>query len=172
MILYIFPYLYYWGPFWPIYVIKISYIVWVMYILQELDHILTKLLKSFLVGFEIYVAIDLIGGPTQSNLSLGLKITGSTLCPGFILYFLDMSIESTMSLSFSIGLVVKPLLSPGFFSVVVTGRSVTKIIKIFPISICNDRKRCFVIICFFFFFFIHFESITKFVSFFFFLVLH
>ena len=115
-----------------------------MYILQEPDHILTKLLKSFLVGFEIYVA-DLL-----SLIFLwGSKITGSTLCPGFILHFLDMSIESKMSLSFGIGLVVKPLLSPGFFSVVVTGRTVTKIVKIFPISICNDRKRCFVIINFF-----------------------
>ena len=44
-----------------------------MYILQESDHILTKLFKSFFVGFEIYVAVDLIGGPTQSNLSLGFK---------------------------------------------------------------------------------------------------
>ena len=112
-----------------------------MYILQESDHILTKLFKSFFVGFEIYVAVDLIGGPTQFNLSLGFKDHWLYPIPGFILYFLEMSIDSTMSLSFGIGLVVKPLLSPGLFSVMIAGRSMTKIIKTLPISICNDRKR-------------------------------
>ena len=34
---------------------------------------MTKLFKSFFIGFETYVAIDFIGRPTQSNFSLGLK---------------------------------------------------------------------------------------------------
>ena len=76
------------------------------------------------------------------------SVSAACLCR----YFLDMSIESTMSLSFGIGLVVKPLISPGFFSVVVAGRSVTKLPKSSQSpSAMTERDVLLKLINFFFF---------------------
>ena len=59
-----------------------------------------------------------------------------------------MSTDSKMSLSFGIGLVVKPLISPGIFSVVIAGRSMTKIIKTFQSPSAMTERDGFIIIFF------------------------
>ena len=49
-----------WAPLWSIYIIQIPYIVRIMYVFQEPNHVILKLFKSFFIGLEVYVTIDLV----------------------------------------------------------------------------------------------------------------
>ena len=73
----------------------------------------------------------MVNGPEKFLMCM---FTGSILCPGFILYFLEISDTSSISLAFGVARVVY---------MATTGRSMVSSTKTLPTSICNDRKSFF-----------------------------